>query len=81
MLNGNFSIVCGSVVETILCLVLSGCNKNRNHSTFLCGMMYFYNLKHDDIFEEHISHSTSRTSLSEVCHKIVFKLFTWCGAY
>lgn len=81
MLDGNFSIVCGSVVETILCLVSSGRNINRSHTTFLCGMVYFYNLKHDDIFEEQISHSASRTSLSEVCHKTVFKLFTCCGAY
>lgn len=34
MLDGNFSIVCGSAVETILCLVSSDCNINRSHTTF-----------------------------------------------
>lgn len=84
MLDGNFSIVCGSVAETILCLVSSGCNLNRSHSShfffFSCGIVYFYILKHDEVFEEQISHSASRTALSEVGHKIVLKLFTWCGA-
>lgn len=82
MLDGNFSIVCGSVAETILCLVSSGYNINRSHTIFFfsCGTGYFYILRHDEIFEEQISHSASRTGLSEVCHKIVLKLFTWCGA-